>query len=241
MSSSTHLQLNFLAANQAQKHVSVNEALIVLDAVVQLAVLDQDLTQPPGSPAEGERYIIAAGATGAWATHDAQITSYTDGLWQFYQPKSGWVAWVEDEEMQYIFKNSVWQEIGSASAQSPVKVSSASGATTELLVIEEELTLNGATTDSTIVIPDRSVVLGVSTRTTENITGAASYDCGISGEVAKFGGSLSLSVNATNSGVIGPTAFYTDTSVRLSANGGSFTGGKVRIAIHYILCGVPQQ
>jgi len=233
MSNSTHLQLPFLAAAQAQKHVSVNEALLVLDAIVQLGVIDRDLTQPPASPAEGDRYIVGASATGAWATYDSQVASYTDGVWQFYQPRSGWIAWIEDEEKRYIFNNATWQEPGFAS--------SLSGATVELHVIEEEITVSGATTDSTINIPDRAIVFGVSTRTTEAITGAASYDCGLLAEAAKFGGSLSVLVNATNSGVIGPIAFYTDTSVRLTANGGNFTSGKVRIAIHYLLCGVPQQ
>ncbi len=233
MSNSTHLQLPFLAAAQAQKHVSVNEALTALDAIVQLAVIDRNLAQPPASPSEGDRYIVAAGASGDWATHEAQVASYNDGSWQFYQPQTGWIAWVEAEEKQYNFKNAMWQAVNSAS--------SPSGATTELHVIEEELTLSGASNDSTIVIPDRAVVFGVSTRTTEAVTGAASYDCGISGEVAKFGASLSVLANATNSGVIGPTAFYSDTPVRLTANGGNFTVGKVRIAIHYVLCGVPQQ
>ena len=67
MTETTHLGLPYLAAAQAQKHVTHNEALSRLDAVVQLAVIDTTLTVPPGSPAEGDRYIVADGATGAWA------------------------------------------------------------------------------------------------------------------------------------------------------------------------------
>jgi hypothetical protein len=58
MSNTTHLQLPYLLASQAQKHVTHNEALRLLDAMVQLAVLDRDLTAPPGSPADGDRYIV---------------------------------------------------------------------------------------------------------------------------------------------------------------------------------------
>jgi len=181
MSNSPHLQLPFLAAAQAQKHVSVNEALNALDAIVQLAVIEQNLAQPPASPGQGDRYIVAAGATGDWATHETQVASYNDGAWQFYQPQTGWIAWIEDEEKQYIFKNTMWQSLNA--------VTSSSGATTELHVTEEELTVSGASIDSTIVIPDRAVVFGVSTRTTETVTGATSYDCGISGELGKFGSS----------------------------------------------------
>ncbi|MBO9422911.1 hypothetical protein J7481_25625 [Labrenzia sp. R4_2] len=80
----------------------------------------------------------------------------------------------------------------------------------------------------------------MSTRTTTAITGAASYDCGISGETSKFGGSLGIAEGSTNAGVIGPQAFYSDTNVRLTADGGSFTAGAVKVALHYLLPVVPQ-
>jgi Protein of unknown function (DUF2793) len=66
MSQSTNLQLPYLAANQAQKHVTVNEALQLLDAAVQLTVQDASLGAPPGSPADGEAWIVASPASGAW-------------------------------------------------------------------------------------------------------------------------------------------------------------------------------
>ena len=115
------------------------------------------------------------------------------------------------------------------------------GSAIDMAVAEELLAgLAGASVDSTITIPDRAIVLGVSTRTVTSVTGAASYDCGIAGEPSKFGGSLGVAAGSTNSGVIGPTAFYSPTPIRLTANGGSFTGGAVRIAIHYLLPRVPQ-
>ena len=57
----THLLLPYILAAQAQKHVTHNEALRLLDGLVQLSVLDRDLTAPPGSPADGDRYIVASG------------------------------------------------------------------------------------------------------------------------------------------------------------------------------------
>ncbi len=67
---STNLTLPYLEAAQAQKHVTVNEALRLLDGLVQLAVLDRYLTTPPASPADGDRYIVASGAVGAWSGWD---------------------------------------------------------------------------------------------------------------------------------------------------------------------------
>ncbi len=109
-----------------------------------------------------------------------------------------------------------------------------------MCTVEEELTgLSGASVDTSIVIPNRAVIWCVSTRTSTAITGAASYDCGIAGETSKFGGSLGIAEGSTNAGVIGPQAFYSDTSVRLTANGGSFTAGAVKVVLHYMLPVVP--
>jgi hypothetical protein len=91
-----HLGLPYLAPAQAQKHVTHNEALRRLDAVVQLAVLDSTLAAPPGSPAEGDRYIVATGGTGAWAGHDGEIAVFVDGAWDFALPEDGWIAYDRD-------------------------------------------------------------------------------------------------------------------------------------------------
>ena len=105
---STHLLLPYLLASQAQKHVTVNEALRLLDGLVQLAVLDRDLTAPPGSPADGDRYIVASGATGAWAGWDVNVAYWVDGVWMRLVPRTGWRAWVEDEGVLLVFDGSAW-------------------------------------------------------------------------------------------------------------------------------------
>ena len=116
---------------------------------------------------------------------------------------------------------------------------SGNGTTTRFELIEEELTLSGSHVDSTIIIPDRAIVFGVSTRTTEAITGASAYDCGVPTATDKYGGLLGIAAGNSNSGVTGPTAYYADTHIRITARTSDFTGGKVRIAIHYMTCGVP--
>ena len=70
---STHLGLPYLLAAQAQKHVTHNEALRLLDAMVQLSVLDRTRTTPPASPADGDRHLVASGATALWAGWDLNI------------------------------------------------------------------------------------------------------------------------------------------------------------------------
>jgi hypothetical protein len=108
MDATTNLGLPFIMAAQAQKHVTHNEALRALDAVVQLAVLDKDLDIPPGSPAEGACYIVGAGPGGAWAGQAASIAAYQDAAWAFYPPREGWLAWVADEDSLYVWNGAAW-------------------------------------------------------------------------------------------------------------------------------------
>lgn len=241
MNESVNLQLPYIMASQAQKHVTHNEAVRALDALVQIGVTNQVLTAPPSSPANGKRYIPASGATGAWTGKDGWIAAYQDNAWMYYQPRAGWIAYVADENLIYVHDGSGWAAysgngLGGTSA---ILSSTANGAETRLEIAEEELTVTGAFVDGTILIPDRAIVFAVSTRTTQAITGATSYDCGIAGDTGRYGASLGISAGSSNSGVTGPVAFYADTPVRLSAGEGTFTGGKVRFAIHYILCNVP--
>ena len=85
----TNLLLPYILAAQAQKHVTHNEALRLLDGLVQLSVLDSDLTAPPGSPADGDRYIVASGSTGDWTGWDQNVALFTDGAWLRLPPRAG--------------------------------------------------------------------------------------------------------------------------------------------------------
>ncbi|SUZ32941.1 hypothetical protein ROE7235_02707 [Roseibaca ekhonensis] len=107
----TNLMLPYILAAQAQKHVTHNEAIRILDGLVQLSVLDRDLTAPPGSPADGDRYIVASGATGDWSGWDLNVALWTDGTWLRLPPRSGWRAWVEDEVLLLVWDGLAWSDI----------------------------------------------------------------------------------------------------------------------------------
>ena len=245
MADSANLALPLIAASQAQKHVTHNEALRLLDGIVQLSVKDRNLSAPPGSPAEGARYIVASGASGAWAGWVGSVALWVNGAWMRLIPQIGWMCWVEDESTALVWTGSAWtpwvDAVNLVARAAAVTVAEgAQGYGTGMGVTEQTLSgLSGASVDSTIVIPNRSICLGVTSKVTTAITGATSFGCGIAGEATKFGASLGIALNSLNIGVIGPTAFYADTAVRLTANGGNFTGGAVRIAIHYLRLTAP--
>jgi len=104
----THLLLPYILAAQAQKHVTHNEALRILDGLVQLSVLDRDLTAPPASPTDGDRYIVGSSAIGEWAGWDLNVALWTDGAWLRLPPRSGWRAWVEDEGLLLVYDGAGW-------------------------------------------------------------------------------------------------------------------------------------
>ncbi len=108
MAYSPNLALPYIEAAQAQKHVTHNEALRALDAVAMLSVLERDLAMPPGLPSEGDRYLIAYGATGAWSGHDGKVATWQDGAWSFHTPQEGWRAWIEDEGVFLVFNGASW-------------------------------------------------------------------------------------------------------------------------------------
>ena len=106
------LSLPLIAAAQAQKHVTHNEALVTLDALVQISVADRDLAEPPTEPADGLRLIVSEGASGEFAGRAGCVALNRDGAWSFFTPHAGWIAWVADEEALYIHDGSDWRPYG---------------------------------------------------------------------------------------------------------------------------------
>ena len=111
----THLLLPYILAAQAQKHVTHNEALRILDGLVQLSVIDRDLTASPVSPADGDRYIVGSGATGDWVGWDLNIALWNDGAWLRLPPRIGWRTWVEDEALLLVWTGAAWEVVGEPS------------------------------------------------------------------------------------------------------------------------------
>ncbi|WP_371054400.1 DUF2793 domain-containing protein [Rhodosalinus sp. K401] len=114
MDQSPALGLPYILPNQAQKHVTHNEALRVLDAVVQIGVASRGETSPPPAPADGTRHIVAAPAAGAWAGQEEALAAFLDGAWHFFAPKAGWLAWVADEARLLVWDGAAWRVAASS-------------------------------------------------------------------------------------------------------------------------------
>jgi hypothetical protein len=111
----------------------------------------------------------------------------------------------------------------------------AHGANVQMQILEQTVTLSGASTNASVPIPANCIVLAVGARVLTTITGATSYEIGVSGNLSQFGSLLSVPAGSSNFGLIGPTAFYTNTTIIITAAGPPFTGGQVRLSISIIL------
>ncbi|MFN7178291.1 DUF2793 domain-containing protein [Hyphomonas sp.] len=102
--------LPYLLSGQAQKHVTVNEALRRLDVLVQLSAISASLAEEPGDAANGSVYILPPGKTGpSWnAMSNGALAAVIDGAWEEIQPREGWQAFVTDQGRSLIFDGETW-------------------------------------------------------------------------------------------------------------------------------------
>lgn len=102
------LKYGWTLAENAWKNDMDANLLSIGQFAYHLSVKDRDLTTPPGSPASGDTYIPAAGATGAWSGQSGNVAVWSGTAWVFGTPRIGWVAYIEDEEKLSAYKSAGW-------------------------------------------------------------------------------------------------------------------------------------
>lgn len=117
MTDSPNLGLPLIEAGQAQKHVTHNEALALLDALTQISVADMGALAPPAAPANGARVIVGAGASGVFAGHAAKIAFFDEGAWRFAAPRTGWIVWSSPDACAFVFAGAAWMRLESSIAR----------------------------------------------------------------------------------------------------------------------------
>lgn len=234
MTDTSQLSLPLLQAAQAQKHVTVNEALARLDGLVLLSLQSQSLTTPPLVVTDGLAYGVPLGAVNAWSGQDGRLAVGRNGGWDFLTPRRGWRALILDEGMQAFHDGATWR--------SGMVTLTPKNAGLAIKVAQIDHVIGaGAQSTTAAIIPPNAVVVGATARVVSAITGTlTSWQLGNPGAVGRYGTGLGLGVNAFARGLLGqPTTFYSATAMQLDATGGAFTGGTVRIAIHYFEVTLP--
>ena len=226
MSETPRLGLTYLESGQAQKHVTVNEALARIDAFGAPAAVSRSFATPPIDAPEGALHVVGPQPTGGWTGAEGLLAAMLNGGWALREPELGRRLWIVDEGREIVFDGLEWRE-GSAVA--------ACGAAIGMRVIAIDHSVAPGVLSETIpFIPDKAVVIGVTGRVLEPLEGAATWRLGAPGAADRYGSGIGAEAGAHVVGVTGePMAYYGASSLVLEAEGGAaFSGGRVRLCAH---------
>jgi hypothetical protein len=230
MTSTAQLGLPLLMAAQAQKHVTVNEALARLDAAAQLRVTSSSVDVPPVTGVDGESYLVPAGASGAWSAVAGRIAVWSNGGWTYLQPRAGWRLWDAEKSAYQTFDGTSWTPDALAI--------SSNGAAMRWRVLEFDHTIvPGARNATLIEIPANAQVYGVTGRVIASVDGpgVAGWRIGVAGSDNRYGSGLGTATGSYLVGLTGtPVSYYSATPLVVVAEGGTFGGGCIRLAIHML-------
>jgi hypothetical protein len=235
MSDTTRFSLPLLQAAQAQKHVTVNEALTRLDGLLQLTLVSTTENTPPSVPQDGAAYGVGPSAVNEWAGQEGSIALFANGGWIFIPPSLGMRAYIADQSGFATYDGTGWI-IG-------VQSLSANGAGMQFLVREIDHVISaGPVSSLSYAIPGQAVVYGVTGRVLTEMTGTLTgYSVGVSGSSNRYGSGLSLAAGSWMRGLTGtPLTYYSDDDLLLTAEGGDFATGEIRLAIHYAQFSLPR-
>lgn len=230
----TRLRMPLLQPAQAQKHVTVNEALVRLDGMVNLVLQSVSVVTPPEAVLDGQCWGVPASALGDWSGQGGQIAVGTNGGWIFLPPTPGMRAFVADRGLQAIHDGMGWA-VGALNL-------GAVGSGLMTGMAEGEVPLGGTTsTITSVIIPAGVLVIGAVGRVTSALSGnLTGWRLGTAGALNRFGQNLGKQEGSWCRGLLGsPMAYFQAEPLILTAEGGSLTGGHVRLAVHWLEMSLP--
>lgn len=229
MSSETaRLQMALVQPAQAQKHVTVNEALMRLDASVNLVIESASQVNPPETVLDGQCWAVPGQAQGAWSGQGGRLAFGSNGGWVFLPPRRGMRAFVADRGVEAIHNGLDWV-VGAMSL-------GVSGAGMMVGMAEDEVVITaGTTVISAAFIPAGAMVIGAVARVTAPLTGTLTgWRMGTAGATNRFGQGLGKAQESWARGILGsPMTYYQPEPVLLTAEGGSFAAGRIRLSVHW--------
>ena len=119
---SPNFSFPYIAPAQTQKHVTHNEALRMIDALLHISIKDRAMTTPPENPAEGDQGLIGNVEFGAWQGKLGYLAVYQDGAWETFIPEAGWTVWDSEASELLVFQDGAWQVITSGETPAPLEL-----------------------------------------------------------------------------------------------------------------------
>lgn len=222
------LGLPLMQPAQAQKHVTLNESLARLDGLVNLVVVSTTTGMPPISVVEGACYAVPLGAANAWEGKGGKLAIGSNGGWIFVTPQRGMRAQDLGSGAMLVHDGQGWVEGALTMASS--------GAGMSARVAEVDVAIGaGSSVTAPLAVPASAMVIGATARVTQAITGTATaWSLGTAGALDRFGAGIGVGVGSWARGILGtPTTYWNVAPLVLTAQGGSFAAGRVRLALHW--------
>lgn len=105
----SRLSLPLLHASQAQKEMTHNEALTLIDLLLHGCVAGVAEDVPPANATPGSCWIVGPAPTGVWAGKARHIAGMTEGGWRFAAPREGMRLWWSGSETTVEFRGGAWR------------------------------------------------------------------------------------------------------------------------------------
>lgn len=255
MSETLRLKLPLIHSNQAQKEITHNEALQMLDGIINPVVEAVNIAHPPEDSKAGELMLVGVQAEGMFNGHENKLAQNLGGNgWQFITPTKWQKVRLEATGEEYVFDGKSWQAEGGCRVKQDNRpevtvdlLNKDNGEYIKIISLSETLELSGSETSSNISIPHHSIVIAVNVKVLEAISGTASFNVGVAEDLTRYGSNLNSAEGTTNIGLTGmPLSYYYDTAIIISttpnaatSNADSednkgITSGKVTINIQSI-------
>ena len=106
--SSARLGLPYIMSGQAQKDVTHNEALTLIDAGLSACAEAVGLNSAPSAPTVGQCWIVGSAPTGVWAGQADALAIWTAGGWRFLPAAEGLRVWLKDQALWATHVSSEW-------------------------------------------------------------------------------------------------------------------------------------
>lgn len=233
-----------LVTSQAIPEPVVNAMGRRLDANVSRSIIeDRDLTSPPGSCADGARYLVATSGSGAWSGQTGKLaiavgTNAANG-WLFQTVAvEGFRLYIRDENAEIEYNGAAWAAPAISSANLATSTDVWAGTSTAKAITPDavqDALVPTALTSSTSITPDMNAGMNFTLTLAHNTTlqNPSNLQAGDSGiiEITQDGaGSRTMAygsnwkfpggapVLSTAAGSIDVIAFYAPTTGRILAN-----------------------
>ncbi len=137
--SSPRLALPYIAVGQAQKELAHSQGVNRIDALLQCVVQQVGLNTPPGSPTDGQAWVVGAAPTGAWSTFANRLVQRIGGAWVSYVAFTGLSVFDVATLAEWGWNGSAWVVLGprlidGSATYDPPSLADGAGATTPVAV-----------------------------------------------------------------------------------------------------------